>query len=41
MPALSKQFLFELGTTSTVLQPDMTYGHFTGTSVSIPSITYS
>jgi hypothetical protein len=41
MPALSKQFLFKLGTTSTVLQPDMTYGHFTGTSVSIPSITYS
>jgi hypothetical protein len=41
MPALSKQFTFDLGTTGTVLQPDMTYGHFTGTSVAIPSVSFS
>ena len=41
MPALSKQFLFDLGTTATILQPDMTYGHYTGTSVAIPSTCYS
>lgn len=41
MPALSLQLKFDLGTTATILQPDMTYGHFTGTSVSIPSTCYS
>jgi hypothetical protein len=41
MPALSLQIKFDLGTTATILQPDMTYGHYTGTSVSIPSTCFS